>query len=96
MKKGTIVHIDYDLYNAETETLLETTREDVAKEHDAHDERRTYKPMITVIGDGRLIKGFEEHLDQAKEKEEGSQGFSVRLVEENLMQCSAHAPATKG
>tara|TARA_Y100001935_G_scaffold154025_2_gene127010 strand:+ start:15258 stop:15998 length:741 start_codon:yes stop_codon:yes gene_type:complete len=70
MKKGTIVHIDYDLYNAETETLLETTREDVAKEHDAHDERRTYKPMITVIGDGRLIKGFEEHLDQAKEKEE--------------------------
>jgi FKBP-type peptidyl-prolyl cis-trans isomerase 2 len=26
--------------------------------------------MITVIGDGRLIKGFEEHLESAKEKEE--------------------------
>jgi FKBP-type peptidyl-prolyl cis-trans isomerase 2 len=70
MKKGTIVHIDYDLYNADTESLLETTREDVAKEHEIHDERRTYKPMITVIGDGRLIKGFEEHLESAKEKEE--------------------------
>ena len=32
MKKGTIVHIDYDAYNADTESLLETTREDVAKE----------------------------------------------------------------
>ena len=70
MKKGTIVHIDYDLYNADTELLLETTSEEVAKEHDIHDERRTYKPMITVIGDGRLIKGFEEHLEGAKEKEE--------------------------
>ena len=70
MKKGTIVHIDYDLYNADTESLLETTREDVAKEHEIHDARRTYKPMITVIGDGRLIKGFEEHLESAKEKEE--------------------------
>ena len=70
MKKGTIVHIDYDLYNADTESLLETTREDVAKEHEIHDERRTYKPMITVIGDGRLIKGVEEHLESAKEKEE--------------------------
>ncbi|NDB64435.1 MAG: hypothetical protein EB156_02005 [Euryarchaeota archaeon] len=70
MKKGTIVHIDYDLYNADTDLLLETTREEVAKEHDIHDERRTYKPMITVIGDGRLIKGFEEHLDGAKENEE--------------------------
>ena len=51
MKKGTIVHIDYDLYNADTELLLETTSEEVAKEHDIHDERRTYKPMITVIGE---------------------------------------------
>ena len=63
MKKGTIVHIDYDLYNADTELLLETTSEEVAKENDNHDERRAYKPMITVIGDGRLIKGFEENLE---------------------------------
>ena len=59
MENGSIVHIDYDLYNADDETLIETTREAVAKEADQYDENRTYKPLITVIGDGRLIAGFE-------------------------------------
>ena len=50
MDEGTIVHIDYDLFNADSEKLIETTREDAAKEHDAHDENRTYSPMVTVVG----------------------------------------------
>ena len=66
MDEGTIVHIDYDLFNADSEKLIETTREEVAKEHDAHDENRTYSPMVTVIGDGRLIPGFEAHLADAE------------------------------
>ena len=66
MDDGTIVHIDYDLFNAETEKLIETTREEAAKEHDVHDESRTYSPMVNVIGDGRLIPGFETHLSEAE------------------------------
>tara|TARA_B100001996_G_scaffold72550_2_gene53274 strand:- start:581 stop:1297 length:717 start_codon:yes stop_codon:yes gene_type:complete len=66
MENGSIVHIDYDLYNADDDTLIETTREAVAKEADQHDENRTYKPLITVIGDGRLIAGFESHLEEAE------------------------------
>lgn len=66
MDNGTIVHVDYDLFNAETEKLIETTREDIAKEHDVHDENRTYSPMVTVVGDGRLIPGFEAHLAEAE------------------------------
>jgi FKBP-type peptidyl-prolyl cis-trans isomerase 2 len=66
MDNGTIVHVDYDLFNAEAEKLIETTREDVAKEHDVHDENRTYSPMVTVVGDGRLIPGFEAHLAEAE------------------------------
>ena len=66
MDNGTIVHVDYDLFNAETEKLIETTREDVAKEHDVHEEDRTYSPMVTVVGDGRLIPGFEAHLAEAE------------------------------
>ena len=66
MEEGTIVHIDYDLFNADSEKLIETTREEVAKEHDAHDENRTYSPMVTVVGDGRLIPGFETHLGEAE------------------------------
>ena len=66
MENGSIVHIDYDLYNADDETLIETTREAVAKEADQYDENRTYKPLISVIGDGRLIAGFESHLEEAE------------------------------
>ncbi len=65
MDAGAIIHIDYDLYNADTEDLIETTREAVAKEADSHDSSHTYEPLITVVGDGRLIEGFEEHLAQA-------------------------------
>jgi FKBP-type peptidyl-prolyl cis-trans isomerase 2 len=66
MDNGSIVHIDYDLYNASNDKLIETTREEIAKEQDLHDENREYLPMITAIGDGRLIPGFEAHLAEAK------------------------------
>ena len=65
MENGSIVHIDYDLYNADDDVLIETTREAVAKDADSYDENRTYTPLITVIGDGRLIAGFESHLLEA-------------------------------
>ena len=45
MDNGSIVHIDYDLYNASNDKLIETTRDEVAKEHDLHDERAL--PRIT-------------------------------------------------
>ena len=66
MDNGSIVHVDYDLYNASNDKLIETTREEVAKEHDIHDENREYSPMITIVGDGRLIPGFESHLAGAE------------------------------
>ena len=70
MDTGAIVHIDYDLYNVGSGDLIETTREDIAKEHELFDENRTYEPMITVIGDGRLIGGFEAHLAEAETETE--------------------------
>ena len=66
MDNGSIVHIDYDLFNSGTDKLIETTREETAKEHDLIDENRTYSPMITIVGDGRLIPGFESHLADAE------------------------------
>ncbi|MDC0212716.1 FKBP-type peptidyl-prolyl cis-trans isomerase [Euryarchaeota archaeon] len=66
MDSGAIVHIDYDLYEGEAERLIETTREEVAKEHEMHEEGRTYEPLVTVIGDGRLIAGFESSLTEAE------------------------------
>ncbi|MDP7002353.1 MAG: FKBP-type peptidyl-prolyl cis-trans isomerase [Candidatus Thalassarchaeaceae archaeon] len=70
MDEGSIVHIDYDLYNAGTEMLIETTSEKTAKGQDQLDEGRTYSPMITIVGDGRLIPGFESHLKGAEAEKE--------------------------
>ena len=55
MEDGTIVHVDYELYNNETGDLIETTREAVAKEHDAHQENRSYEPMVCIVGGGQLL-----------------------------------------
>ena len=66
MEEGTIVHVDYDLYNADSGDLIETTREEVAKEHDMHQEGRTYTPLVCVVGAGNLISGFEDSLLEAE------------------------------
>lgn len=79
MEQGSIIHIDYDLFNANTEKLIETTREDVAKEHEVFDENRTYMPMITIVGSGRLIKGFETHLEDAEA--ETDYNFDIEAID---------------
>ena len=66
MEEGTIVHVDYNLYNADSGDLIETTREDIAKENDMHQEGRNYSPLVCVVGSGQLIAGFEESLLSAK------------------------------
>ena len=66
MEEGTIVKIDYDLFNAENDSLIETTREETAKENDIHKEGQEYSPMTIVVGSGQLIEGFEESLLEAK------------------------------
>ena len=62
MEEGTIVHVEYDLYNADSGDLIETTREDVAKDHDMHQEGRSYTPLDCVVGSGNLIAGFADSL----------------------------------
>ena len=66
MEEGTIVHVDYELYNGENGDLIETTREEVAKEHEMHQEGRSYTPLVCVVGSGNLIAGFEASLLEAE------------------------------
>ena len=46
--------------------MIETTRREVAEEHDRLDENKTYEPLVVTIGEGTLIEGFEEHLKEAE------------------------------
>ncbi len=66
MEEGTIIHVDYNLYNSDTGDLIETTREEIAKEHEMHQEGRSYSPLVCVVGSGQLIAGFEESLLSAE------------------------------
>ena len=66
MEDGAIIHVDYDLFSGETGDLIETTREEIAKEHEMHQEGRNYSPMVCVVGTGNLIAGFEAALKDAK------------------------------
>ncbi|MEC7756612.1 MAG: FKBP-type peptidyl-prolyl cis-trans isomerase [Candidatus Thermoplasmatota archaeon] len=108
MENGSIVHIDYDLYNAGNGNLIETTREETAKEHDQFDENRNYSPMVTIVGDGRLIPGFEAHLTDAKSEEnydfeiEPAEAYGerdqnkVETISQNVLLRSVRDPNTLG
>ncbi len=79
MDEGTIVYIDYDLFDAGSGDLLETTREETAKEHDNHEEGRVYEPLCISIGEGRLIEGFESSLLEA----EAETDYDIEIPPEN-------------
>lgn len=66
MDEGTIILLDYEGWTGEPAELFDTTKEELAKEHELHEEQRTYAPMVTVIGGGRLVEGLEEHLKEAE------------------------------
>ena len=66
MEDGAIIHVDYDLFSGETGDLIETTREEIAKDYEMHQEGRSYTPMVCIVGTGNLIAGFEAALKDAK------------------------------
>ena len=46
--------------------LFDTTDESLAKKNDIHDERKSYTPLLVLIGEGRLVQGLETDLKKAK------------------------------
>jgi FKBP-type peptidyl-prolyl cis-trans isomerase 2 len=63
MEEGDIVEFEFDAYIKETEELIETTHEELAKEHDLFDENREYKPIPVIVGkDKGLAQGLNEHM----------------------------------
>ena len=64
LKEGDIVTLDYE---GRTEGILfDTTLEKVAKKENALVENRKYAPITVVVGEGRLVPGFEKDLKKAK------------------------------
>ena len=64
LKDGDIVTLDYE---GRTEGILfDTTLEKVAKKENVLVENRKYSPITVVVGEGRLVPGFEKDLKKAK------------------------------
>jgi FKBP-type peptidyl-prolyl cis-trans isomerase 2 len=70
LKKGDIVHIDYEAWLIENDELFDTTKEELAKEKEIYNEKVTYKPIPIIVGAGNVVKGLDENLLKAKVKKD--------------------------
>ncbi len=79
MEEGDIIQLEYEGWIAGSDELFDTSKEELAREEDIFDEERTYGPMYTVVGTGRVIKGLDEHLMKAEVDEE----YEVEIAPED-------------
>lgn len=63
LSKNDMVLVDYVVRVKETGEIIEVTNEEKAKEFKVYDPSKTYEPLLVIIGEGRVIKGFEEALE---------------------------------
>ena len=66
LRKGDIVHLDYEAWIVEKNELFDTTKEEIAKKHEIFDEKTTYKPIPIIVGANKVVKGLDEHLLKAQ------------------------------
>ncbi len=93
IEKGDIVWIEYDAWTVNpngTQTLFDTTHDEVAKKEGKFDEKKVYIEVPVVVGRGRLFEGLEAalvgmKLGDTKEvlipAEKGAGARDARLVE---------------
>ena len=69
MEKGDIIKLQFDTYTDDGK-LVETTDEKKAKDNGIYDEHSSYKPIVTILGSGRLLKDLEDDIEKANVGEE--------------------------
>jgi len=62
IKKGDFVKISYTA-RLEDGTVIDSTDEEVAKEHGVYEEGARYGDIVVVVGDGHVLKGLDEDLE---------------------------------
>jgi len=69
VEKGDIVWLEYDAWTVNpngTQTLFDTTHEEVAKKEGKFEEKKVYIESPVAVGRGRLFQGLEAAILQAK------------------------------
>lgn len=85
--KGSFVRITYTGRIKETGELFDTTDEALAKKEGAFSPKMRYGPVTIIVGEGRVVKGLDEALEQMKVGDErvidvpAERGFGDRSSE---------------
>ncbi len=70
-KDGDFIEVEYSVWNAAGNTMLETTNEKLAKEHGIYSKDVRYGPVLIILGAHSVVKGLDSALreiEQGKEK----------------------------
>jgi FKBP-type peptidyl-prolyl cis-trans isomerase 2 len=65
---GDIITLDFDAWIVNpdgTEELFDTTNEEHAKAGNIHNEKAKYEPIVTIVGDGRVLPGLDNSFKTA-------------------------------
>jgi len=65
--KNSFVLIEYELRIKDTGELIDTTNEELAKKEGKYDPDKVYEPLLVIVGEGRILRGLEEHIEQEGE-----------------------------
>lgn len=68
--KGSLLLVDYTARVKDTNEVIDTTSEEEARKHNIHDPNKVYEPRLVSVGDGWVLKGFDEVLLGANLNEE--------------------------
>ena len=79
ISKNTFILVDYIVRVKDTNELIDTTIEEIAKKENKYDPERVYAPVLVIVGEGRLIPGFEEHIEKSGEV---SKEFTIEIPPE--------------
>jgi FKBP-type peptidyl-prolyl cis-trans isomerase 2 len=79
MEEGDIIQLEYEGWIAGSDELFDTSKAELAQEEEIFEEERTYGPMYTVVGTGRVIKGLDDHLLEAEVDKE----YEVEIAPED-------------
>ncbi len=70
LEKGSLILVDYTAIVKDTEEVIDTTREEDAKKHNIYEHDRLYEPRLVAVGEGWVLKGFDEALVNANINED--------------------------
>ena len=79
-KDNDFIEIEYDAWDAGSDTLIATTSESRAKESNIYDSKAKYGKVLVVIGSNGIIKGLDREIRKMNVGE-SKKSLSLKLIQ---------------